>query len=393
MLMDVRRLLRMLASESLMLETLFVRRDGIVTLSQLQELSREGSVERLVENGLLVSDGTTVGLDEDVRTFFEAVLDSSDEIEIGNIAELIDEISSKIALYDNVDSRGLRQRYISRIERILKKIPMMVSKSLVKLHQHIHLTYKSADTYDVKRMELDYYKEKLGLLVTIDRRLETTLTQEAGFFKNSAPQSTSARYYELKAHMTQMRISLVDLQRQVVDYINKISPDVGFFRHITRLKALKNSYEIKERTNIVDQVRQVPAALALLPRIAFSTQLEKEYAHSVDFADFVERWSQQRDKVLPTKRSAAEIDAAYLDEKGIEEYVVDTEGLHRAFLASEHDLFTFIMEQDLGVGQDLDDRLSTYCDMAGIYAKEYLLTEETGEYGDYHYLMIYPKEG
>lgn len=393
MRMDVKRLLRMLSLESSLLEMLFIKRDSVVTLSQLQELAREGSVERLVESGLLVSDGSTVGLDEDIRTFFEAILDSSDEIEIGNIGELIDEIGSKITLFRNVSSSDLQQRYIRRIERVLKKIPMMISKSLIKLHQHIHLTYKSAEAYDAKRMELQYYKEKLELLTTIDTRLERTLTLEAGFFKNSVPQSTSTLYYELKAHMTQMRISLVDLQRQVVDYINKISPDVGFFKHITRLKALKNTYEIKEYTNIIEQVQKAPTALALLPKIAFSTQLEKEYAYSVDFSDFVERWFQRRDKALPEKAPADAIDEAYFDEDEVEEYMVDTQRLHEEFSVSKEDLFTFVIRKDFGFEQDLDARLSTYCDMAGLYAKAYVLTDETGKHGDYDYLIIYPKEG
>ncbi len=393
MQLDVKRLVKMLASESVLLEMLFIKRDGIVSLSQVQEFTKEGSVERLVESGLLVSDGSSVELDEDIRTFFEMVLDSSDEIEIGNIGELIDEISSKITLYRNIDTYELRQRYIRRIERILKKIPIMISKSLIKLHQHIHLTYKSADAYESKRMELHYYKEKLGLLVAIDKRLESTLTRETGFFKHSVPQSTSNLYYDLKAHLTQMRISLVDLQRQVVDYINKISPDVGFFKHITRLKALKNTYEIKEYTNIKKQILQSKTPLALIPKLTFSTQLEKEYAYSVDFSDYVERWFARRSKELPEKAPADAIDAAYFDESEVSEYIVDTERLHQEFQDAKSDLFTFVLGKEFGFEQDLEARLSTYCDMAGLYAKEYHLSDEFGQHEDYQYLIIYPKEG
>ncbi|MCJ7765463.1 MAG: hypothetical protein MUP09_05930 [Thiovulaceae bacterium] len=393
MSLTVKRLLKSLSSESALLEMLFVKRDGTVSRSQAQEFTKEGNIERLVESGLLTSDSSAVALDEDLRTFFEAILDSSDTIEIGNIGELLDEASSKIELYNRAAAYDLKQKYINRIDRILKKIPIMISKSLIKLHQHIHLTYKSADEHELKRVELQYYKEKLELLTAIDARIGSMLTLEAGFFKNSVPQATSNLYYDLKSHLTQMRISLVDLQRQVVDYINRVSPDVGFFKHVTRLKELKNAYEIKEYTNINQQVQESKTPLALTPRSMFSAQLEKEYASSVDFTEFVERWFQKRNEPLPVKERAEAIDASYLDESYAEEYMVDTDLLHLEFKGGATDLFTFVMDKEFGFAQDFEERLSTYCDLAGLYAKEYFLSDELKVHDNYEYLIIYPKEG
>jgi len=392
MQLTVKQLLKMLSSESPLLELLFTRRDDTVSYSQAQEFTREGSIERLSASGLLISDDTAVQLDEDLRTFFESVLDSSGEIEIGNIGELLDEIGSKIELFNRAASYGQQQKYIKRIDRILKKIPQMISKSLIKLHQHIHMTYKSADAYELKRVELQYYKEKLELLIAIDARIESTLAQEATFFRNSVPQSTSNLYYDLKSHLTQVRISLVDLQRQVVDYINRVSPDVGFFKHVTRLKQLKNAYEIREYTNIRERVEQEKTPLALVPRVTFSTPLEREYAYSVEFSDFVELWFLKRNEPLPTRGKADAIDDAYLDEGRVEEYVVDTDRLHLEFRESSCDLFSFVMEKEFGFEQDFEARLSIYCDMAGLYAKEYHLSDNAGVHDDYEYLMIYAKE-
>jgi hypothetical protein len=390
--LTVKHLLRMLASESDLLELLFAKRDDIVGYSQAQEFSREGGIERLSEGGLLVSDGSAVALDEDLRTFLETVLDSGGEIEIGNIGELLDEIGSKILLFNKSDSFEQQQKYIKRIERILKKIPQMISKSLVKLHQHIHMTYKSADAYELKRTELQYYKEKLELLIAIDTRIETTLNHEAPFFRNRVPQSTTHLYYDLKSHLMRVRISLVDLQRQVVDYINRVSPDVGFFRHISRLKQLKNAYEIREYTNIAERAREGAAPLALMPKLMFSTQLEREYAFSVDFAEYVEGWFRRRHTPLPERQKAEAIDASYLEEEAVEEFVVDTEALHREFTQSDADLFGFIMAKSFGFEQDFEARLSLYCDMAGLYAKEYWLGDDFGAHDGYEYLMIYAKE-
>jgi len=393
MQLTVKRLLKRVAANSDLIEYLFLKRDSVVTLSSARALVKDGHIERLIEAGLLTVNDGLVELDEDFRTFLESVLDSSDEIEIGNIGEWVDDISHNILLYNNADTYERQQRFIKRIDRILKKIPIKISKSLIKLHQHIHLTYKSADVFELKRIELQRYKEKLEKLIAIDRRIETMLSVEADFFKNIAPQTTSNLYYILKVYLTQMRISLVDLQRQVVDYINRVSPDTTFFKHITRLKELKNAYEIKELTNIEECVKNSVTPLVFLPKIQFSSQLENSYGQSIEFADFVEQWYERCKKDLPLKDKAEAVDESYFDDSVIEEYVLDMESLHLEFKESETDLFTFIIEKNFEFELDFEERLATFCDMAGLYAHEYTLSDEYRIYNDYEYLVIYPKKG
>ena len=113
---------------------------------------------------------------------------------------------------------------------------------------------------------------------------------------------------------------------------------------------------------------------------------------SVDFSDFVERWFQKRNVAPPIREKAKAIDAAYLDESNEEEYIVDTDMLHLEFKETSSDLFLFIMNKNFGFEQDFEERLSTYCDMAGLYVKEYYLSDEFRMHNNYEYLIIYPKE-
>ena len=392
MQLTLKHLFKMLSSDNDLLNMLFTKRDSVVNYYQAKEFTKDGNIEILAENGLLINEESTVELDERLLTFLESVLGASDEIEIGNLSELLSEISSKIELYNISTSYEQRQKYIKRIDRILKKIPVMISKSLIKLHQHIHLTYKSADNYELKLVELKYYKNKLELLKSIDSNIESTLKNESNFFKNQSPPLTSSLYFSLKAYLTQMRISLVDLQRQVVDYINRVSPDVSFFKHMTRLKELKNSYEIREYTNIEERVKSSDTPLSLLPRFMVTTQLEKEYVYSVDFSEYVDRYFSKNNEKYRRRGRAAEIDEAYLDRKNQEEYYINTEDLHLEFQGVDSDLFSYVMDKDFGFEQSFQERLAIYCDMAGLYARDYFLSDEKKTYDDYEYLVIYPKE-
>ena len=388
----VKNLFKTLASHADLLDMLFLKRESIVHFSQAQEYAKDGQIEYLAENGLLMNEASSVELDESLLTFLESVLGSNDEIEIGNIGELLSDMSSKIALYNTSTSFQQRQKYMKRIDRILKKIPLMISKSLIKLHQHIHLTYKSAEEHEVKLIELNFYKEKLELLKEIDTKIEERLKVEASFFKNQVPVLTSNLYFGLKSYLTQMRISLVDLQRQVVDYINKVSPDASFFKHMTRLKELKNSYEIYEHTNIEELAQKATTPFSLLPHLMFSTQLEKEYVYSVEFSEYVKRWLHRSKSAVSSRDKAKEIEASYFDDSSKKEFFINTEELHLEFKQTATDLFSYIMNKEFTFEQSFDDRLSIYCDLAGIYSQEYDLSNEVKTYQNYEYLMIYPKE-
>jgi hypothetical protein len=392
MQLTVKRLLRAVSTNSDLIEYLFLKRDSAVTLPSARALTKDGNIERLIKIGILIENDGLVELDEEFRTFLESVLDAHDEVEIGSIGDWIDDIHHNILLYNSADTYERRQRFIKRIDRILKKIPLKISKSLIKLHQHIHLTYKSADAFALKRIELQRYKEKLEQLVAMDQRVETVLSAEADFFKHTAPQTTATLYYHLKAYLTQMRISLVDLQRQVVDYINRVSPDVTFVKHITRLKELKNAYEIKELTNIEACVRKSVTPLTLLPKIQFSSQLETTYGETIEFGEYVERWYERQRRALPVGEAVGAIEDEFFDEGAVETYLIDFDALHLEFQESQTDLFIFIMQKEFSFAIDFEERLGAFCDMAGLYAHDYILSDEYRIYNNYEYLVIYPKE-
>lgn len=54
----------MLSSNADLLDMLFTKRDNIVNFSQAKEYTKDGHIENLAENGLLINDSSTVELDE-----------------------------------------------------------------------------------------------------------------------------------------------------------------------------------------------------------------------------------------------------------------------------------------------------------------------------------------
>lgn len=390
---SVPQLLKLLAKNSALIEHLFVKRDAQVGLSYAQELARPHDIELLQQNRVITQSATNIELDESIRTYLEAALNTEDEIEIGNIVELVDELKSKIELFELTTEYQARQKHLKRIERILKKLPIMLSKSLNKLYMHIHLVYKSAKEHELKQKELSFYKQKLAHLIDVDTQINSALKEAQNFFKSASFAFATHYYYELKAYQTKLHISLIDLQRQVVDYINRVSCDTHFFKHIVHLKELKDSYEFTQRTNIYELLNQEKSPLSFTSKLHVHVPLDKNFAYSVEFEEFVLEHYRNEAQKHHTPHEAKAIDEKYLNATMQEEFVVDIHALHEAFAQSDDDLFNFVMQYDFAQDVAYEERLGYYCDLAGLYGAHYTLTQEYDRDAHNTYLLIYaPKE-
>lgn len=386
MQLTVPKLLSLLNSNKEFLDALFVKRAMGINESLLSTFTNEATIQLLLNNNLIIQDEGVVELEDEVLSFFENILGLNEEIEIGKVGELIENITQYIHFYSLAKQSELKQKYLNKLDRVLKKIPLIINRNLLKLYSHIHITYKSASEHAIKKAELDLYKGMLQKLLHIDEILEHTLAVEKDFFNHTAPQKTLNLYFALKLSLDSMRISLLDLQRQVVDYINLISPDVGFIKHITTLKTLKNNFELFNKTNLKEVVVSTQTPTSFLNRRHYTTQLKHLYACSVDFAEFVSEYQlKSAYKTTPEKVNQT-INETLLTPTQEIEYVVDFESLHQHFLESSDDLYTFVMQQT--ANETVEDGITLFCNMATLYAKEYHFSDNFATKDGYTHLLI-----
>ena len=395
MISDIKQLLSVLHSERKLFESLFEKRNSLVGVHEVSSHIGEDKLEYLLNAEVLSQSDDSIELDERVLSFFEEFLETNEDVEIGDVDELLINLRYNIELYQNEkDNEHSRERYLGKIKRILKKIPNLILKNLSLLQLHIGLTYKTQSSHKNKVLELEHYKLKLDKLMNIELKVQKALSHEESFFNIVSSHETVFLSLRLKVRLRELRVSLIELQKQVIEYINKTLHKQHFFEHIIKLKEMKSALEIKEKTNLLDLLQNMqttPLFMSKPQRI--STFLDTEEVYEFGFADMVEKIRH----ILPTQKlsvsKADELEDSFFEAEEEAQYMIDTDALHLEFLDSKTDLFSFINEKEFELDQSLEEKITLYCQLALMYESEYDFNESARQkIEQYEYLLITPKE-
>jgi len=390
---DINRLLSVLYSDRKLFEALFEKRNRLVGTHEVTSLVGEEKLEYLLNTEVLYETDEAIELDERILTFFEEFLETNEDVEIGDVDELLINLKYNIELYQNEkDNAHSRERYLAKIKRILKKIPNLILKNLSLLQLHIGLTYKTQSSHKNKILELEHYKLKLNKLMNIEAKTQKALGHEEGFFNMVSSHETVLLSLRLKVRLRELRISLIELQKQVIEYINKTLHKQHFFEHIIKLKEMKSALEIKEKTNILELLHMETTPLFMSKPQRISTFLDTEEVYEFGFSEMVSklRYIIPSTKTLLSKADV--LDDSFFEAEEEATFMIDTDALHLEFLNSQTDLFSFINKKDFDVEQNLEEKITLYCQLALMYESEYEFDEKKRMKVDpYEYLYITPK--
>lgn len=393
MIADISRLLSLLYTDRKLFESLFEKRNRQVDFHEVASEIGEERLEYLVLAELLSHSDEGIELDERILSFFEEFLETNEDVEIGDVDEPLINLRYNIELYQNEkENEHSRERYLGKIKRILKKIPNTILKNLSLLQLHIGLTYKTQSSHKNKLLELQHYKMKLEKLISIEAKVEKALGNESHFFNTVSSHETVLLSLRLKARLRALRVSLIELQKQVIEYINKTLHKQHFFEHIIKLKELKNAMELKEKSNILSLLDADTTPLFMARPQRFSTFLDTESVYDFGFENMVVKLRHMLPlQHMPSNRSEA-VEESFFEQEDANVFMVDTDALHEDFLSSKTDLFSFIDAKEFSKEQSLEEKITLYCQLALMYESDYEFSSETKEIEEYQYLLITAKE-
>lgn len=353
----------------------------------------DDKLEYLINTEVLSLTDESIELDDRVLSFFEEFLETNEDVEIGDVDELLINLKYNIELYLNEkENEHSRERYLGKIKRILKKVPNMILKNLSTLQLHIGLTYKTQSSHKNKVLELTHYKTKLEKLMNIEEKVQKALSYEDYFFNMVSSHETVLLSLRLKVRLRELRVSLIELQKQVIEYINKTLHKQHFFEHIIKLKELKNTLEIKEKSNILSLFETETTPLFMLKPERFSTFLDTEEVYDFGFEEMVQRLQHMIPLQKASSSKAEELDESFFEAEDETQFLIDTDALHKAFMDSRTDLLSFIQSREFEVEQSLEQIITLYCQLALMYENDYEFSDECRKIEQYEYLLITPKE-
>lgn len=351
----------------------------------------ETRLRKLVDYGVLVETGNTVEIESDYLNFFEEVLNVNEEISVLSVQECINTLKEYIGYFLQETNANRKAGYQDNVRQLLKKTGFRTLKNVVDLKRNMDNTYKQEPNYIIKKKKLQNLDEKSHSIRAMIRECEKLMDNEHAFFIMANDPHMAKTCSDVKHDFVEAYHALMEIDRQIISYINQIDQQNQLYKKIRKLKYLQDQLLIKTDTNII-QVLEERNPLWMESRQYNKIRLSLEMIRENEQVIKLLRRIAERNGVQKTTRTEAEP----LTEEDLQEHVqqlkeVDSAEVWNAFLASSYNLFEFILQYDYKMKRNIEDHAMLFCQLVILHPDECRMTGKYSTYQDIEYPIIYAK--
>ena len=394
---DIDSLLRVISREKDILRFLFISRKA-PSLRSEQALenflsSDERRLNLLLDHGVIrLADGFLV-LEDTYLRFFEEVLEVNEEINVQSVKQHIDALNENIELWFTAGSDPQRFRYMGEILRILRGIALSTYRNVIDLKRNIDSTYKNERDYAVKRKRLEILDRKRADIALLIKEAEKLIDeQQPVFFGTSMDAHLKETVAQVKTALTEAYHNLLELDKQIIQYLNRIEAEQKLVEKIRRLKYLKDQLVWEQSTDVLFYLQtHRPAFLEKRPWYNFLPSLNGVTNTSDGLAALKEAHKNLLNPVARRKMEVAPLSAEELRQGAVVKDILNTFQVRSAFLGGSQDLMSFIGAYRFDEPLSEQERLTLFCRLAAEYYDDFRIAEETAETERYSYPLIYPR--
>ena len=351
----------------------------------------ETRLKRLVDYGVLVETGNTIEIESDYLNFFEEVLNMNEEISVLSVQECINTLKEHIGYFLQENNVNRKAGYQDSVRQLLKKTGFRTLKNVVDLKRNMDNAYKQEPTYNVKKQRLKNLDEKSHSIRAMIKECEKLMDTEQAFFIMANDPHMAKTCSDVRHDFVEAYHALMEIDRQIIVYINQIDLQNQLYKKIRKLKYLQDQLLIKTDTNIV-QVLEDMNPLWMEGRQYSKIRLSLEMLReNEDMAKMLRRIA-ERNGVQKTARTEADP----LTDEDLQEHVqqlkeVDPAEVWNAFAASGYNLFEFVLAYNYKVERNIEDHATLFCQLVILHADECKLTGDYATYQDIEYPIVYAK--
>lgn len=351
----------------------------------------ESRLRKLIDYGVLVESGNTVEIESDYLNFFEEVLNVNEEISVLSVQECINTLKEYIGYFLQETNANRKAGYQDNVRQLLKKTGFRTLKNVVDLKRNMDNTYKQEPNYVIKKKKLQNLDEKSQSIRTMIRECEKLMDNEHAFFIMANDPHMAKTCSDVKHDFVEAYHALMEIDRQIISYINQIDQQNRLYKKIRKLKYLQDQLLIKTETNLVS-VLEERNPLWMESRQYNKIRLSLEMLRENDQVVKLLRRIAERNGIRKTTRTEAEP----LTEEDLQDHIqqlkeVDSAEVWNAFLASSYNLFDFILRYDYQVKRSIEEHATLFCQLVILHPDECRMTGEYATYQDIEYPVIYAK--
>ena len=394
---DIDSLLRVISREKDILRFLFVSRKApsLRTEQALEHfLSQDGRrLAYLLEHGVIrEADGLLV-LEDTYLRFFEEVLEVNEEINVLSVKQHIDALNENIELWLTVSSDARRQRSMGEILRILRSIALSTHRNIIDLKRAIDSTYKNERDYALKRKRLEILDRKRADIALLIKEAEKLFDErQRVFFGPSMDAHLKETVAMVKDALTEAYHGLLELDRQIIVYLNRIEAEQRLVEKIRRIKYLKDQLVWESGTDVIWALQtHRPAFLEKRPWYNCLPSLESLTNSSDGIAALKEAHVALQNPTARRKTDPEPLTQDELSRGAVVKDIVNTFLIRSAFLGGSQDLMSFLSGYIFTEPLSEVDRLTLFCRLAAEFYEDFRMSEEYREAGGFLYPLIYPR--
>jgi DNA uptake protein ComE-like DNA-binding protein len=393
---NIKELVSALNKEQKLLTEMFKKRKSA---SYKYEYARDlvdnddNRIQYLLNRSVIRQNGSNLEIDDEFLQFFEIVLDANEEINTSYINDNLEKVKQNIDYYFNEPNEQRKYDYLRTIKNTLRKLGAITLRNVVDLKRNIDNTFKNEPTYKNKRaklLNLDVKRKDITKLITQTEKLITE--DDVTFFNTATDEELRRVIVQLKIQLGKCTHNLIEIERQIIDFLNQIQYQGNVIEKLRLIKYLKDQFTLETTTDL-KSILAINDSVIFEPNPTYKLKLSLEYLQADQEVHASIKKIANRLKVgINLKRPVAEkISSEYLETQIEEEIQINLEEVKNGFVASSYNLFDFIINYNFAKKVSFEDRVTIYCQLISQYEDIFEITDQFEEKQEIEYAMVYPK--
>ena len=394
---SLEELIRALDRERKLLYALFQDRKRLsfrYNLAKELATKKDESLEFLRRFGIIHENGDFVELEDVYLKFFEEVLEVNEEINVASVKESIGSLNAAIDYYQSEKNATRKWGYLKDVKRILRNIALTTLRNVIDLKRNIDNTYKNEPTFVVKKKKLVHLDEKRKDIAALINECEMVIDKkQATFFLVAMDVELKDTVTDVKLQLKEVYHNLLELDRQIINYLNLIEYQNRLFEKVQKLKYLRDQMLLETNTDIKAKMdARNPVWMEPRPRYTLKVLLSMLRTTDTGLKILQDVAKGKSNDRLRKGNLAEPLTKEELTEQQKVLQTVDVREVKTAFMASGDNLFHFVMNYSGYRKQMADEeKLVLFCQIAAQYHDELVISEEYGRHGNIEFPFIYPK--
>lgn len=395
---SLEELIRALDRERKLLYALFQDRKRLsfrYNLAKELATKKDESLEFLRRFGIIHENGDFVELEDVYLKFFEEVLEVNEEINVASVKESIGSLNAAIDYYQSEKNATRKWGYLKDVKRILRNIALTTLRNVIDLKRNIDNTYKNEPTFVVKKKKLVHLDEKRKDIAALINECEMVIDKkQATFFLVAMDVELKDTVTDVKLQLKEVYHNLLELDRQIINYLNLIEYQNRLFEKVQKLKYLRDQMLLETNTDIKAKM-DARNPVWMEPRPRYTLKVSLSMLRTTDtglkiLQDVAKGKSNDR---LRKGNLAEPLTKEELTEQQKVLQTVDVREVKTAFMASGDNLFHFVMNYSGYRKQMADEeKLVLFCQIATQYLDELTVEDNYQTRGNIEYPLIYSKQ-